>query len=83
MLTWCFSRKEVLQVQPVSEMLAGGCGVEQDGVAELWEAAWILVWDLFSFFFFFPLLAVSAHLHSPDSGQAISSEGLGRNDALF
>lgn len=38
-------------MQLVSEMLMGGCGVEQDGVAELWEAAWISVWDLFSIFF--------------------------------
>ena len=67
-------------MQPVSEMLMGGRCVEQDGVAELWEAAWILVWDLFSMGFF---LAVSAHLHSADSGQAISSTGSGKNDALF
>lgn len=32
-------------------MLPGGCGVEQDGAAELWGAAWALAWDLFPTFF--------------------------------
>lgn len=79
MLMWCFRRKERLQEQLVSKMLMGGCGVKQDDVAELWEAACISVWDLFSIFF----LAVSAHHHSADSGQAISSADSGKNDALL
>lgn len=74
---WCSSRKEV---QTISEMLMGACGAEQDSADELWEAAQISVWNLFrSFFFlfFFFVLAVSAHLRSVASGQAILSAGSG------
>jgi len=52
-------QKRMLKVQLVSKMLMGGCGVEQDSAAELWEAVWILVWDLFSTFFFWQCQHIS------------------------
>lgn len=50
---------------------------------ELWEVAWVSVWDLFSVCGLFFFLTVSAHLHSADSGQDISSAGSGKTTLCF
>lgn len=79
---WCFSRKEVLQVQPVSEMLMGHVVSSRVLSLELWEAAWVSVWDLSSVCVCF-FLSASAHLHSADSEQDISSAGSGEMTFCF